>query len=356
MDRVGRAEPHRGQVEILDDLQLLEQREPGRVGRRFEHGEAAVVDGDRLLALGLELGEIGFAHRHAGGGAGSGEAAGERAAIEALGALAGDLFEGAGEIGLHDRGTEHRRRSIVEKHRGAAPVGGKGRAMLAGEVPVMRGRAEAVAGVMDRFGEQVMPRQPAELAVHRAEPGDEARHRDRHRPGARDAAGIALGGRRQRRRAGGVEHHRTPARGIEDMVEPVAAEPRHHRLDHRERERGRDRRIDRIAAGAQRQQPGLRGQRVVRRDGAATPDDQRPITAQVLAIVCSPDQRGTPYRKGREDLQTCHSGAAPCAEPGNHYSRGRCSWIPGSLAVLGPRNDGWERCLCPAAYRWRPLR
>ena len=82
------------------------------------------------------------------------------------------------------------------------------------------------------------------------------------------------------------------------MIERVAAEPRHHRLDHRERERGRDRRIDRVAAGAQRQEPGLRRQRVVRRDGAAPPDDQRPIAARFFHV--QPRQKETLYRKARK--------------------------------------------------------
>ncbi len=282
MYRIGRADPHRPKIEILDDLQLLEQREPGRIGRRFKHGEAAVVNADRLLPLGLEFGEISLAHRHAGVGARGGKTAGERTAIEAFDASAGDLLEGAGEIGLHNRDADRRRLAVVEEHRSAAPVGTQGRAMLAGEMPVMRRRAEAAARVIDRLGEKVAPRQPAELAMHRADSGHHAWHRHRFGPGARDSPGIALGGRRTRRRAAGVEHHGAAGRGVEDVIEPVAAEPRHHWLDHRKRERGRDRRVDRVAAGAQRQQPGLRRQRVVRRDGPAAPDDQRPIAARFV--------------------------------------------------------------------------
>ena len=51
--------PIAGEIEMLEDLQLLEQYEAGRVGRRLEHGEAAIVDRDRLLLLGLERFEIG---------------------------------------------------------------------------------------------------------------------------------------------------------------------------------------------------------------------------------------------------------------------------------------------------------
>ena len=177
-----------------------------------------------------------------------------------------------------------RRVAVLQKHRGAAPVGAQAIQVLAGEVAVMRRRAVAVARVTDRLGEQVAPLQPSVIAVHHAEPGDQPRHRDRHRPGARDAGGIALRGRGIRRRSRAVDDRGAPARGVEDRIKPVAAETRHHRLDDRERQRGRDRRVDRVAALAQRQQPGLRRQRMVGRDGAAPPDDQRPIAANVVHV------------------------------------------------------------------------
>ena len=44
MHRVGRQEAHARKIEMLEDFQLLEQHEAGRVGRRLEHGEAAIVD------------------------------------------------------------------------------------------------------------------------------------------------------------------------------------------------------------------------------------------------------------------------------------------------------------------------
>ena len=58
VDRIGRQQSHRGEVEILEDLELLEQHEAGRIGRRLEHGKAAIIDADRLLHLGLEGCEI----------------------------------------------------------------------------------------------------------------------------------------------------------------------------------------------------------------------------------------------------------------------------------------------------------
>jgi hypothetical protein len=66
MDRVGRQEAHASEIEMLDDLQLFEEHKTGRVWRRFEHGEAAIIDADRLLLLGLESVEIGGRHQASG--------------------------------------------------------------------------------------------------------------------------------------------------------------------------------------------------------------------------------------------------------------------------------------------------
>ncbi len=148
--------------------------------------------------------------------------------------------------------------------------------------------AEPVAGKGDRLGEQVGPRQPAICSMHLAERRHGARHRNRHRAGARDPAGVAL----RRRQGGGgaraVEHDGAAGRLVPYMVEPVAAEPRHHRLDDGERHRRRDRRIHRIAARPQRQEAGLDGERVVGRDGAAPPDDHRPVGTHFCSHYHSP--------------------------------------------------------------------
>ena len=213
--------------------------------------------------------------------------------------------------------------------------------------------AKPVAGEGDRLAKEVAPRQPAEAAVHRREPGNRARHRNRQRPGARDAAGIALGRRRRRSRAGAVEHDGAPARLIEDVVKAVAAEPGHHRLDDAQRHGGRDRGVDRIAARPQRQQPGLRRERVVGRDGAAPSDDDGSIRAHFVGHFCSPSsaarvhkaaggrngqeafgRRGRPLRTvlrmGRGDM--------PGLGPGSLLSRCCCCWLRPAAPIrrLGP--------------------
>ena len=91
------------EVEILGDLQLLQDDEPGRVRRRLQHAEAAIVDADRLLSLGLEFGEVGLRDQRAAFGQRRGEPAGEGAAIEGLGPVGGDFLERAGQVGLDDK-------------------------------------------------------------------------------------------------------------------------------------------------------------------------------------------------------------------------------------------------------------
>ena len=51
MHQIGRQQPHGGEIELLDDLQFFEQHKARRIGRRFEHPIAAVIDRDRLPAF-----------------------------------------------------------------------------------------------------------------------------------------------------------------------------------------------------------------------------------------------------------------------------------------------------------------
>jgi hypothetical protein len=51
--------------------------------------------------------------------------------------------------------------------------------------------------------------------------------------------------------------------GEPDMRHAAADDADHHRLDHRQREQGGDRRVDRIAAGGEHLGAGARGQRMI---------------------------------------------------------------------------------------------
>src|SRR5439155_20542599 len=103
----------------------------------------------------------------------------------------------------------------------------EGRAILAGKVAVVRGDGEAAASKVDRLDEEIAPRQSAKAPMHRFDPGEHTRNRDRRRPDARNTAGVALRCRRFRGRTGAVEHDSAPGRLMVDLVEAFTAEPRH---------------------------------------------------------------------------------------------------------------------------------
>src|SRR6516165_593404 len=106
MDRIGRQQSHRGEVEILEDLQLFEQHEAGRIGRRFEYSKAVVIDADRLLDPCLEGREIASRDQGPCDLQSRGKPPGDRTAVEALGTLGSQLLERAGEVRLDNRGAE----------------------------------------------------------------------------------------------------------------------------------------------------------------------------------------------------------------------------------------------------------
>ena len=273
---------------MLDDAELLEQHPAHGVRRRLADRVAAVVELDRRLGLGLERGEVVGGHQAAGRLASGGEGPREAAAVEVLGSRRGEALEGAGEVRLDDRRADGRRAPVAEKHPGAARVGAEGADLLAGEVPAGASRAEPVARVVDRSLEERGPRAPAEPGVHRAPRAHRAGDRDGQGPGHRDAGRVALRRRRARRGAGPVEDDRLAGPPDVDVVEAVAAEARHERLDDGERGGHRHRRVDGVAAGLEREEAGLGGERVVRRDGAPPPDDQRTVGPR--SFICHEDR------------------------------------------------------------------
>src|SRR6516164_11174314 len=119
-----------------------------------------------------------------------------------------------------------------------------------GEVAVMWGDGEAVTRKGDGLGEELAPGPSAEALMHRSDPGKHAGYRDRKRPDPRNAPGITFWSRGRRRRARTVEHDGAPARLFVDLVEAVAAQPRHHRLDDCQCHCRCDCRIDCVATGA----------------------------------------------------------------------------------------------------------
>ena len=224
------------EVEALGDLQHLQHDEAGGVGRGLGDLVAAIGDADRGAALGLHGGEVGLGDQGAALGEAGGQALGEFAAIEGLGAVGGDFLQGAGEGFLDDQVAD---REIVQRR--AEEGGAAGRvhrqagAVVAGDVVVAMGDAVAVARVADGGLNEARPGQLAVGGVHGGDAGEAARHGDAERAGDLDALGEAFGGCGGRRRAGAVEHLALAVH--EHIVEAVAAEAGHHRLHHAERQR-----------------------------------------------------------------------------------------------------------------------
>jgi len=174
VDEIRGQKAHCREIEMLEDLQLLEQNKTGRIGRRFEHGEAAIVDRDGLLGFGDKAGKIGRRHQRPDRSQTRRQPPCQAPAVEGLGAFRGDFFERIGEGGLHDRGADRRCLAIDQKARCAGWIDSQGGAVFAGEMPVVRGGGKAVAGKGDGLDEEIAPRQPAKALVHRRDPGEHA--------------------------------------------------------------------------------------------------------------------------------------------------------------------------------------
>ena len=277
VDQVSGEWAHLAEVEVLDDAELLEQHPAHRVRRRFADRVAPIAELDRRLRFRLERGEVAGRDQAARRLAPRGQGPREVAPVEVVGSGLGEPREALGEVRLDDRGADVGREAVAEEHSRAALIGAESADLLAGEVPVGPGRAEPLARVVDRGLEERGPRPPAETGVHRAPGADGARDRGGQRPRRGDAGRVPLRSGRARRGAGPVDDDRLAGPPQVDVVEAVAPEPRHERLDDGERRRDRHRRVDGVAAGLEREEPRLGGEGMVGGDGAPPPDDQRSV-------------------------------------------------------------------------------
>src|ERR1700756_408143 len=126
---------------MLKDLQLFEQHEAGRVWRRFEHRETAVVNADGILLIGLEGVEIGRRNQTSGSLQTGRQPPPQATVVEGSRAVRGDLFERSGEVRLDDRSAEGRRLTAGEKSCGAARVRHQSRPVFVCEKAVGPGGA-----------------------------------------------------------------------------------------------------------------------------------------------------------------------------------------------------------------------
>jgi hypothetical protein len=154
VDEVRGQRPHRGEIEVLHDAELLKEHPAHGVRRRLADGVPAVRELDRRLHLGDERAEVVRAHQATGRLARGREPPRDLTAIEVIGAGGGQALERAREVGLHDRRAEPGGPPVAEEYLGASGVSAQGGDLLAGEVPAGAGHTEAVPGVVDRRLEQ----------------------------------------------------------------------------------------------------------------------------------------------------------------------------------------------------------
>ncbi len=255
----------------------------------------------------------------------------QRALVERPAPAIGDRLERPREIGVAEgfpgRGRPPARHELrgearlVRQHRRTfGPAGGD-----------RRRNGEALPRVADRRPEELAEGQPPEPLGQRR-PG---RHRARHRHalpaplGHRRAPGEAL-----RRPAGGRAARAVQA--VERLPVPedrkgVAADPVAGRLDDRQRDRRRHRRVDRVAAAQEHPEPRLRRQRLRGRDHVSGQDR-------------NPARRIGSREIHRHHLHRAPGGPCPVSEPAN-----------GPMAA-GRRRHPVRPDISPWSTRWRGRR
>ena len=272
MNGVRGPEPERGDVKTLQNIQHLRDVHAGRRGRRRpEDFPAAIIGADRRALDGLVGRQILARDKAAMGLHVVGEDIAERPVIQRLLAVLRYIGQRLRIFRLHHPFAGFERCAVGQIDR-------RDRLVLAhlfgavGDALVQIGRRRIAArGVPDRGLHDIGKTHGAE-PVQRLAPGfQRARGRDRlravevfivdgvehimRRTGFRS---IGVGPDRQRNGALAIDETMA-AVGQTDMRHAAADDSDHHRLDHGQREQGRDRRIDGIAAGGEHL--GARGRR-----------------------------------------------------------------------------------------------
>jgi len=249
---------------------------------------------------------------------------GGAATVEAVVALVGEALQRVGEVGLHEQVALAQRRVVLEKHLArrretTEVVLGLGKA--AGEELV---DDEALARQPDRRRNDVLEILAAVLLQRQQQARRRARHAgsrgaDLRLVGVDAAVGfeVHVGVRCLRRLLAEVDRRRA-AVGHADHEEAAAAEVAGLRVRHRQRERGRDRRVDGVAAVLQRLQAHRRRVRLLTDHHATRP------AGNLVVGRCRDEDRARQPQHGKH-----------AAEPGAHH----CSLLPRP----SPRRTPWPR-------------
>ena len=190
-------------------------------------------------------------------------------AVEPVGAVPADRVERGGELGLQQPAAGRGRTPAREEGGGRGGEGREPRAVAADGLAPIVVDLEAVAGQSDGGHDDRVERQlavgPVRLDQARRRSGHARREMSRHA----QLGGLAVGvevhvARRAARRGLPVVERAHLAVGGADHHEPAAPDVARLGVHHREREAHRDRRIHRVAAGAEHVAPDRAGERMTR--------------------------------------------------------------------------------------------
>ena len=210
------------------------------------------------------------------------------------------------------------------------------------------GRGEIAArGMLDRGLHDVGETHGAEAAQRLAPGLQRARRCDRLRPvevlvvdGVEHVmrraglAAIGVGLHRQRHRALAVDEAMAAVRGA-DMRHAAADDADHHRLDHGQREQGRDRGIDGVAAGGQHLRTRGGGQRMVAHHHAAAAMRRLFLAREMCRRPVAPIAAHDPSPRSCWEDVSGNRGrgqASPALAPGSILHSGSVSPEPPSSA------------------------
>ena len=256
-------------VKSLGHLEQLQLGDPLGVGWEDEHRVVLVLAAERLHPRRGVRRQVRGTHVAAFRLDERSQPVGHGALVEAVLAVPGDALQGGRERRIAQQAADGRRRAAGQVERLSMVVQ---RARLGPDVARQpRGDGEAVAGVPDGRGKQLLAWQGAE-SVQGVHP---ACHRPRHRHRERAVAGHRVESPFAEQGGGGecpgttaAVHRVDPAaRGLVVQCERVASDPVHVRPDHGQHPGHGDRRVHGVAAPAKHVVAGRGGQGMTRRHG-----------------------------------------------------------------------------------------
>ncbi len=262
MQVLGAAEPEPGEIVPFEDVEHLQHGDALTIRRQLEHAPAAIGRRDGVHPLGAVRREVRGPQVAALPHDALLDSHGNRPGVERIAAVRGEA--------LIDRTEPRVCEGVAGRRRAASRHESRREARIARQRAPSRGPVIGDHGaygktgvrVVDRRRKQVRERQPAETPVQLEPTVDRARHAHCQRAvggdGRETCAREMLRRETERRPAAGVETRQRALLGIPNDRKQVATDAAARRLHEPERGIGRNGRVHRRAAAAQRLDTDLR--------------------------------------------------------------------------------------------------